>query len=255
MQCVSMQARAVRQVGQPGVAARRPRAAARRSVCRAEIRGVTVDTTQSVTAAKGFWPDPEYIAKVLPKFPESPIASVDEARVLQMSGGYTILDVRSKMETDKDGVIPGSKFAPLIDVKRTYDAATGGYTYAQTRNEDFMKQVKKRVGGPETPVLVLCDDGTDRAIQALELLDAEGYENIVGIKGGFQFWDAVWDPRGRRRRGQTVYTTNHESGGDAMGIHAAGNGFAPMDPTDETPPSFSGAHTIEWIEYEPEDEE
>jgi len=252
---VAMQAMQAMQ-GVRGVRAGSAPARGRRaSVAPRAAPGYSVDTTQSVTAAKGHWPDPEYVAKVLPKFPESPIASVDEARCLQMSGGYTVLDVRSQMETDKDGIIPGSAFAPLINVKRMYDAATGGYTYAQTRNEDFMKQVRKRAGGPETKLLVLCDDGTDRAIQALEILDSEGYESIVGIKGGYQFWNAVWDPRGRRRRGQTQYATINDADGDASGIHAAGNGFKPMDPTDDVPLSFSGAHTIEWIQYEEDEEE
>lgn len=51
--------------------------------------------------------------------------------------------------------------------------------------------------GPRGPKLVImCSDGRQRSLQVLELLDGEGYVNIVGMKGGFNLWDDVFAPLG-----------------------------------------------------------
>jgi len=224
----------------------------------ARATSVTATERAMMARAKGFWPDPEYIAKVLPLFPEKGIASVDEARVLYSEGGYIIVDVRSKVEYEKDGKIVGSYNIPLINVKRTYDSSSedklNPYKLEQSRNTDFLKEVTNRVKGDKSAkIMVVCSDGTDRALQALTILDEAGFDSLVGIKGGMKMWSAVWDPRLRRIRGQTVYSTVFNSPGDALGVFDTGaftdKGFR----EDEVLESYSGCHRLEWLEYE-EDE-
>ena len=225
----------------------------------ARATSVTATERAMMAQAKGYWPDPEYIAKVLPEFPEKGIASVDEARVLYSEGGYIIVDVRSKVEYEKDGNIIGSVNIPLINVKRTYNPSApdpmNAYDLVQTRNPDFLEQVLAKAKGDKSKkMMIVCSDGTDRALQALTLLDEQGFDSIVGIKGGMKMWSAVWDPRLRRIRGQTVYSTVFNSAGDALGVFDTGaftdKGFR----EDDLLESYSGCHRLEWIEYDESDE-
>ena len=50
------------------------------------------------------------------------------------------------------------------------------------------------------------------------LLDAEGYTNIVGLKGGFNQWFLTFDTKNRRRGTNVKYSTVYGADGDAMGL-------------------------------------
>lgn len=50
-----------------------------------------------------------------------------------------------------------------------------------------------------TPFLVGCATGKKYSINALMALDEAGYENLAGLKGGYNAWIRLWDNNFRRR--------------------------------------------------------
>ena len=66
----------------------------------------------------------------------------------------------------------------------------------QSANPKFLEQVKEKFPDKESKLLIVCSDGRQRAIQVLMLLDAEGYTNIVGLKGGYIDWNFVFKGTG-----------------------------------------------------------
>ena len=56
--------------------------------------------------------------------------------------------------------------------------------------------MKEKFPDKESKLLIVCSDGRQRAIQVLMLLDAEGYTNIVGLKGGYIDWNFVFKGTG-----------------------------------------------------------
>lgn len=71
----------------------------------------------------------------------------------------------------------------------------------QTANPKFVEQVKARFPDKEQKLVIACSDSRDRAIQVLQILDNEGYSNIVGLRGGCNEWCNTFDNKlGRRRK-------------------------------------------------------
>jgi len=72
-----------------------------------------------------------------------------------------------------------------------------------------------------------------QAVEVLEMLFEEGYENIVGMKGGFKPWFKTFDFNLRRRNFgeyQENYNSTDQLGmGDSCGVHASGAGFQNQD--------------------------
>lgn len=170
----------------------------------------------------GEWPDPEFIAETLPKFPQEGIASVFEARVL-LEEGYTWLDVRTDLEFD-EGHVPYSVNIPIIVGSRRFDPESGERKFKnQKANPDFIKDVEKKFPDKAAKILIGCSDSRKRSIMALEALDEAGYQNIVGVKGGWLFWATIYDQKFRRRRGDG-FIEDYSADGDAAGIHGSGAG-------------------------------
>ena len=111
------------------------------------------------------------------------------------------MDVRSKAEYDDDGKVPNAVNIPLINTKRKWNLSVqpAEMMIEQTPNLDFMDQIKAKFPDKESKLLIACSDGKQRAIQVLMLLDAEGYTNIVGLKGGFIGWNEVFTTKLERR--------------------------------------------------------
>jgi len=198
------------------------------------------------------WPDPDFIEEVMAAFPDKGVANVEEGRCLYEEG-YQYLDVRSKPEVESDGQTPRAVNIPLIDTVRKWNLSVSPaeLEVTQTANPKFMEQIKEAFPDKDTPILVVCSDGTQRAIQVLMLLDAEGYTNIVGLKGGFIEWNFFFKPYPKQnrieRRGQTVkYSTVYTADGDALGVHTTGAGFTPVDKVDMHIDSVDMQTWIKW---------
>lgn len=175
------------------------------------------------------WPNKQYIAETLEQFPDAGIASVEQARVLFSEGGYTYLDVRPALEFEDIGKVVGSVNIPLYVSTRKYDTeAKKKRVVKKDKVEDWIQKVEKRFPDKSVKLLIGCSNGTQYSIEALEALDEAGYENIVGLKGGFYSWFAVFDNKlGRRFFGEYAEQYTHD--GDSCGIHSSGAGFDRVD--------------------------
>lgn len=115
-------------------------------------------------------------------------------------GGYTLLDVRPALELDVVGRVRGCVNIPVEDAQWVYNAVSRAKEVQRSANAEFLEQVQRRFPDLETPLVVGCSDGRAYAIEALEALEEAGYTRLVGLKGGFRAWLAVFDSKGRRRR-------------------------------------------------------
>jgi len=176
------------------------------------------------------WPNKDFIAETLAKFPDEGVANVEEAMVLWKEAGYIWLDIRSARLRDI-GAVRDSVHVPwAFDKKRFVD---GKMEIDTTINENWLEEFRKKVPNKETKIMVADMDGRTHAIDALETMYEDGYENIVGIKGGFKMWFRTFDYN-LRRRVFGEYAENFSSydrlgSGDSCGIHSSGAGFANQD--------------------------
>ncbi|GMH41832.1 hypothetical protein BSKO_09742 [Bryopsis sp. KO-2023] len=176
------------------------------------------------------YPDPAFIDATLDAFlnGDESVANVEQAITLIKEAGYTYLDVRSYLAVDTYGHVPGSVNIPIISASRRWDSEKGDNVVTVEPLDDFIDHVKYVFPDKETKLLVACATGRQYSIDALMALDDEGYENIVGLKGGFNRWTRTFD-NNMRRRGNPKYETVYDAHGDGMGIHSTGAGFARVD--------------------------
>lgn len=76
----------------------------------------------------------------------------------------------------------------LIDVRTEGEFAAGAIENAENfdiMNGDFQKKLKEL--DPKTPVYVYCAKG-GRSSQAAQLLEENGFERIIELKGGYSAW-------------------------------------------------------------------
>lgn len=191
------------------------------------------------------WPNQPFCEQVRSEFPEKGIAHVEEARALFSTYGSIFLDIRSAYERENTGRCPGSMNIELIHNERKWDSAAGAKIVKQEANKNFLSDVAKKIPDKTTEILVVCSDGRDRAIQALELLDDNGYNNIVGIRGGFNKWFQTFDNKLTRRR-EDGYKEDYSGIGEtACGIHGTGAGFDRMDAVEKMP----WQDDTEWMDW------
>lgn len=223
-------------------------------------RSVTTNAQKGIGSAPnpesitfpGEYPDPAFIAETKQLFPDAGIADVFQARSL-IADGYIYLDVRTDFEYD-EGHIPGSIHVPIVEGRRMWDSEQQINVYKkenQKPNPDFIQAVFKLVPDKAAPLLVGCSDSRQRTIAALMELEKAGYTHIVGVKGGFNKWQTIYDSKFRRRRpAGFVEVYNH--GGDGAGIHGSGAGEGAWESAGgmdcEVIPQKD--HN-EWIEYSP----
>eukprot|EP00199_Chlamydomonas_sp_CCMP681_P005380 CAMPEP_0119103788 /NCGR_PEP_ID=MMETSP1180-20130426/2158_1 /TAXON_ID=3052 ORGANISM="Chlamydomonas cf sp, Strain CCMP681" /NCGR_SAMPLE_ID=MMETSP1180 /ASSEMBLY_ACC=CAM_ASM_000741 /LENGTH=237 /DNA_ID=CAMNT_0007088379 /DNA_START=38 /DNA_END=751 /DNA_ORIENTATION=- len=193
---------------------------------------------QSVRTMAGAsqYPDAEYISAVLEAFPDQGLANAEEARALFSNGGYTYLDVRAALECQDIGKVRDSVNIPWVICKWVYNAEKREKNVVKEDNPDFLKQVEKRFPNKDTKLMIACNTGKAYSMKALIALDEAGYTNLVGLKGGYNAWNRLWDNKlGRRRYGE--YAENATAGeGDSCGIHASGAGFDRSDKVDKYTP-------------------
>ena len=200
---------------------------------------------KKITITTKAWPEKEYVEKIAAEFPEKGIASVEEARCL-WDDGYDVLDIRCQDEIDANEKCPNPlgpptdaaqpnkgnrlKVIPLINATRKYDFELKEKVYVQTGlNKNFKDDILKAYPDKQKKLMIVCSDGRQRAIHALETLDELGYVNIVGIKGGANLWNREWDAKMRRRNLPGQFKQNFSHGGYSPQLHGTGGQFQKAD--------------------------
>ena len=102
--------------------------------------------------------------------------SPDEA-LGAMAEGATLIDIRSEIQRERDGVIPGAHFIPRNVLEWRLDPASG---YNDPALGDSL----------DRPLILVCDEGFQSSLAAAELLDL-GFGRATDIEGGFQAWRAA----------------------------------------------------------------
>lgn len=164
-------------------------------------------------------------------FAQTPTPVVLQA--LYSHGGYVILDIRTNIEVDKYGMMPndrtsaGSVCIPFFDAKRTFQ--NGQSVEEKTENQYFMEDVEYEFPDKEELIMVMDFDGNSGAVEALDMLFDAGYENVVGMQGGYKDWFRTWDNKMKRRNMGEYQEHSWGEGGASCGIHASGAGFSNQD--------------------------
>jgi rhodanese-related sulfurtransferase len=104
------------------------------------------------------------------------------AAAYAMSAGAVLVDVRSELQRERDGVVPGSVFFPRNVLEWRCDPAS------PARDE--------RVCDPSVRLIVMCDEGYQSSLAAANLRRL-GFERAADLAGGFQAWRAAGLPVSR----------------------------------------------------------
>jgi rhodanese-related sulfurtransferase len=110
----------------------------------------------------------------------SRLEPVDAASAI--SAGAVLVDVRSELQRERDGVVPGSVFFPRNVLEWRCDPAS------PARDE--------RVSDLGRQLIVMCDDGYQSSLAAANLRRL-GFERATDLAGGFQAWCAAGLPVSR----------------------------------------------------------
>eukprot|EP00798_Chlamydomonas_sp_ICE-L_P003229 gene3229-13252_t len=146
----------------------------------------------------------------------------------------TYLDVQPVTELYDIGRNKGAVHIPKTHVKRVYRPEEGKKTNVKRvyspeegkkvdkaePNDKFLEQVTKMFPDKEAALLLVADstgalDGP--AIKVLEMLEDEGYENLVGMQGGYAGWNEVWDRKLARRAPKGAYVEDPWAPGASQG--------------------------------------
>jgi rhodanese-related sulfurtransferase len=95
-------------------------------------------------------------------------------------GGAVIVDIRSEVQRERDGVIPGALFHPRNVLEWRADP-TSPY------------RDPALAGDPGRRVIVVCDEGYQSSLAAATLQDL-GFTRATDVVGGFQAWRAAGLP-------------------------------------------------------------
>jgi rhodanese-related sulfurtransferase len=99
--------------------------------------------------------------------------------------GAVLVDIRSEVQRDRDGVIPAAVFIPRNVLEWRCDPAS------PSREE--------RVSDPDRQLIVFCDEGYQSSLAAATLQQL-GLRQATDLAGGFQAWRAAGLPVERRSR-------------------------------------------------------
>lgn len=99
--------------------------------------------------------------------------SPGEARAAARDGAL-LIDIRSEVQRERDGVIPDSRFIPRNVFEWRCDP-TSDYCDAEV------------VGQPDRQLIVVCNEGYQSSLAAATL-QRLGFEDATDMIGGFQAW-------------------------------------------------------------------
>ena len=102
----------------------------------------------------------------------------EEARAA-IRGGALLVDIRSEVQREADGVVPGALFFPRNVLEWRLDPASG--------------HADPRVPGVHAEVIVMCNEGYQSSLAAATLQQL-GIERATDLDGGFQAWRAAGLP-------------------------------------------------------------
>jgi rhodanese-related sulfurtransferase len=106
--------------------------------------------------------------------------------------GVLLIDIRSDLDRERDGIIPGSLHIPR--------------TVLEWRLDPKSSWRNPHVGGLGEQIVLLCDHGCSSVFAAATLIDL-GFERVGDVVGGFAAWHEAGlptapSPRHRRRPGE-----------------------------------------------------
>ena len=90
--------------------------------------------------------------------------------------GVVAIDIRTPMEWQQTGLVPGSKPLMFFDMYGNYDI------------ENFMKEFEKLVPTKDTPFVLVCRTGSRTATVGNFLANQMGYKNAMHLAGGIYAW-------------------------------------------------------------------
>jgi rhodanese-related sulfurtransferase len=100
-----------------------------------------------------------------------------------IAAGAVLIDVRSELQRERDGVVPGSVFLPRNVLEWRCDPAS---SYRDERVADASRQL-----------IVMCNEGYQSSLAAANLKRL-GFDTATDLAGGFQAWRAAGLPVSRR---------------------------------------------------------
>ncbi|PNW71648.1 hypothetical protein CHLRE_16g663150v5 [Chlamydomonas reinhardtii] len=109
---------------------------------------------------------------------------VEEGKKLLDQSGYKFLDVRSKSEYEREHLTKPPRAC---------------FNVPHQPESDFAARVARQLPSTATKMLVVCSDGGEASSRAVQQLEAAGYNEALGVEGGYQAWTKVFTTSGRRR--------------------------------------------------------
>ena len=91
----------------------------------------------------------------------------------ELDAGAVVIDIRSEVQRERDGVIPGALFFPRNVLEWRCDPASDARD--------------PRVGGTDRRVIICCNEGYQSSLAAVSLQEL-GFERATDLVGGFQAW-------------------------------------------------------------------
>ena len=198
------------------------------------------------------------------------MANFEQGRVL-WDDGWVFLDIRNDQEREFFGKLPNPPKGTIGGVSEVvvvsgpecvaniplvtstgyrFDSTAGGKVFQnQHKNENFIAEVEKRFPDKKAAkIVVVCSDGRQRAVHALDMLDEAGYEKLVLLKGGFNLYNRGWDGKLKRRMPHGEFCSDYGKPGDVQQFSRgdkAGNAndaieFGPWQDTTDWKPVLEG---------------
>jgi rhodanese-related sulfurtransferase len=96
-----------------------------------------------------------------------------------IAAGAVLVDIRSELQRDHDGIVPDSVFFPRNVLEWRCDPASSA------RDE--------RVSDPSQQLIVMCNEGYQSSLAAANLKRL-GFDRATDLAGGFQAWRAAGLP-------------------------------------------------------------
>ena len=96
-----------------------------------------------------------------------------------MRAGALLVDIRSEVQRQADGIVPGALFFPRNVLEWRLDPASG--------------HADPRVPGLGAQVIVMCNEGYQSSLAAASLQEL-GFARATDLVGGFQAWRAAGLP-------------------------------------------------------------
>jgi rhodanese-related sulfurtransferase len=90
-----------------------------------------------------------------------------------VAGGALLIDIRSELNRERDGIVPGSLHIPR--------------TVLEWRIDPDSEWRNPYVGGLDQRIVLMCDDGCSSVLAAATLVDL-GFVDTADMIGGFTAW-------------------------------------------------------------------